>query len=307
MALIMRPYSCEEDYWRIRDFLRSVFLMNGRTEHSWNVARLDYWRWHVVPNCGVCPQVEEVVYIWENGDGGLAAVLNPEGMGEAFLQVDPDQRTPELEEEMVSLAEEKFAVKKGRKRKLCFMVEADDTPRQGILSARGYRRGGFRECARRLRLTSPVTPPRAPEGWTIRHQRPEDIPSRSWASWKAFHPEDPEDGYEGYDWYYSLERIPLYRRDLDMVAVGPDGEVGGFCTVWYDDVTRTGYFEPVGRKPDVEVHGLMRVLLLEACRRLRNVGGDLATVGGSSFPANTLYYSVFGPHHQLVENWVREW
>lgn len=37
MSLSPRPYQSEADYWRIRDFLRRVFMANGRRE--WN--RLD--------------------------------------------------------------------------------------------------------------------------------------------------------------------------------------------------------------------------------------------------------------------------
>ncbi|MEW6400596.1 MAG: hypothetical protein AB1649_02285 [Chloroflexota bacterium] len=39
-----RPYQNEDDYWRIRDFLRQVMISNGRRELSWHVARLDYAR-----------------------------------------------------------------------------------------------------------------------------------------------------------------------------------------------------------------------------------------------------------------------
>jgi len=46
MQLTMRVYQTEEDYCRIRAFLREVFLLNDRRELSWHVARLDYWRWH---------------------------------------------------------------------------------------------------------------------------------------------------------------------------------------------------------------------------------------------------------------------
>ena len=44
MKLVQRPYQEEADYWAIRDFLRDVFLQNGRREYSWTVAHLDYWR-----------------------------------------------------------------------------------------------------------------------------------------------------------------------------------------------------------------------------------------------------------------------
>ena len=46
MKLALRVFQTEEDHWRIRAFLREVFLVNGRRELSWHVARLDYWRWH---------------------------------------------------------------------------------------------------------------------------------------------------------------------------------------------------------------------------------------------------------------------
>ena len=307
MLLEHRSFQDENDYWRIRSFLRKVFLKNNRTEHSWNVARLDYWRWHVAANCGVCPSMEEVVHIWEDRNGNIRAVLNPESMGEAYLQIDPDARTRELEEEMLSMAEESLSsINEQGNRRLVLMVRTSDRDRQELLRSRGYSRGTFKASDWRLHLKEPLSVPKVPDGWTIRHQRPEDIPSRSWASWRAFHPDEEEEGYEGHQWYSNLEKIPLYRRDLDMLAIGPDNEVGGFCTIWYDDFTRTGYMEPVGRRPDVEVRGLMRALLLEACRRLQVLGGDLVTVGGSGLSSGTLYTSVFGPSSGTVESWMMD-
>jgi len=44
MKLILRPLTDSNDYFRARNFLREVFLLNDRLEHSWHVARLDYWR-----------------------------------------------------------------------------------------------------------------------------------------------------------------------------------------------------------------------------------------------------------------------
>jgi len=51
MKAIFRPYQNKEDYWRMREFLRRVFLLNNRLERSWHVARLDYARWHTCLNC----------------------------------------------------------------------------------------------------------------------------------------------------------------------------------------------------------------------------------------------------------------
>ncbi len=38
-----RPYR-NSDYWRMRECLRELFLLNGRVERNWHVARLDYSR-----------------------------------------------------------------------------------------------------------------------------------------------------------------------------------------------------------------------------------------------------------------------
>ncbi len=41
----------------------------------------------------------------------------------------------------------------------------------------------------------------------------------------------------------------ITRRDLDLVAIAPDGAVAAFCTIWFDDVTRSAYYEPVATVP----------------------------------------------------------
>ncbi|MGW8225654.1 MAG: GNAT family N-acetyltransferase, partial [Anaerolineales bacterium] len=64
MTLIMRNYRDEDDYWRIRDFLRRVFLLNDQRELSWQAYRFDYWRWHGIENLGH-GQLAENVFIWE--------------------------------------------------------------------------------------------------------------------------------------------------------------------------------------------------------------------------------------------------
>ena len=66
MEFRSRPYQTEDDFWRMREFLRQVFLLNNRLMRSWHVARLDYARWHTCLNCAKVP-LEEVVYSLGNG------------------------------------------------------------------------------------------------------------------------------------------------------------------------------------------------------------------------------------------------
>ena len=69
--LHMRSYKDEDDYWRIRAFLRETFLLNHRREFNWPVARLDYWRWHLLLNCQEVGSLEGLIYIWEADAGQI--------------------------------------------------------------------------------------------------------------------------------------------------------------------------------------------------------------------------------------------
>ena len=282
MKLTQRPYQTEEDYWALRDFLRDVFLQNGRRQFSWPVARLYYWRWHVAPNCGGCP-IEEGIFLWEDDDGRIVAVLNPEDAGHAHLQVDPRFRASELEEEMLCLAEERLRTigpSSGRPVLAVGLLEGD-TLREEILTRRGYApRPGSQAFDRYRDLSLPIPEVPTPAGYAIRPMTLEDIPSRSWASWRAFHPDEPDEDYQGQDWYRNVMKAPLYRRDLDLVAADENGAVVAFCTVWYDDVTRSGYYEPVGTMPEHQRRGLCTALLHEGMRRLVERGAVHACVGG---------------------------
>jgi mycothiol synthase len=307
MKPIMRRYGDEEDYWRIRSFLREVMLLNSRRERSWHVCRFDYWRWHGVENLGH-GRLEEDVFIWEKPDGGIAAVLNREGPGNAFLQVHPGTRTPELEEEMIAVAEENLAhpYEEGRFR-LAVWADEDDELRRGILRRRGYAVSGAPEYKRRRELSAPIPEAPVAKGYEVHPLGGvEELSSRSYASWTSFHPDAPDEEYEGWEWYLNIQRAPLYRRDLDVAAIAPGGEVASFCTIWFDDVTRTAYLEPVGTASAHQRKGLARAVMCEGLRRLKRVGGTRAFVGSYAPAAHALYASVGFREYDLFEPWVKE-
>ena len=85
MSISLQACRTENDYFRVRNFLRQVFLLNDRLEHSWHVARLDYWRWHFIENCHLTPPFEQVIAAWETEHGELAAEHWWRGLGKAIL------------------------------------------------------------------------------------------------------------------------------------------------------------------------------------------------------------------------------
>ena len=311
MQPTFRPYQSEDDYWRMREFLRQVFILNQRLERSWQAARLDYARWHVCLNCAKV-RLEEVAFLWEEA-GQLTAFLMPDGgPGEAHLSVHPVRRTAELEEEMLSVAEERLAtVRPDGSRKLCVWAPEQDRLRQELLSRRGYSKGNWPEYQWRRQLEAPIPDVPVPAGYILRSLGDGlELLERCYASGLGFHEGDIRIAVENRDdptWYRNIQTAPLYRRDLDLVAIAPDGAIAAFCTVWFDDVTRSACFEPVATVPAHQRRGLGKTLLTEGLRRLQRMGASTAFVSGYSPAANALYESVMGSEHELYEPWVKEW
>lgn len=308
MKIPMRAYQSEEDYRRIREFLREVFLLNDRRMISWPVARLDYWRWHGIYNLGD-GSLERDVFLWETPQGQIAAVLNCEGLGYAFLQVHPAFKSAELEEQMIVQAEAKLrAPSQAGYSVLWVGADAGDMQRIEILQKHGFvHRPEHDEHQWRRSLEQPVSESQLPPGYEIRQLGGrQELPSRSWASWRAFHADQPNENYSGdWKWYLNIQDAPLYRPELDLVAAAPDGEVAAFTTIWYDEATGAGYFEPVGCMPEHQRRGLGRGLLLEGMRRLKKLGAVMCMTAGGSVHANGLYQAVLGPVYDVYQPWEK--
>jgi mycothiol synthase len=311
MKYSSRPYQTKNDYWLMREFLRQVFILNNRRERSWHVARLDYARWHSCLNCANIG-LEEVAYLWEY-NGQLIAFLMPDGgRGEAHLNIHPELRTVKLEIEMLSVAEENLAsIDSDNTHRLRVWSHRTDKLRQEMLTRRGYQKADWHEHQWRRLLDTPIREVPLAPGYTIRSLGDGlDLLERCYASGLGFHEGNIKVAVENRDdptWYHNIQSAPLYRRDLDLVVVTADGAIAAFCTIWFDDVTRSAYFEPVATVPAHQRRGLGKAVMTEGLSRLQRMGATMAFVGGLTPAANALYRSVMGPDHELYESWVKGW
>ena len=107
MNLHFRTYQSDNDYWRIREFLRGVSLLNDRHDYAWSLLRWDYWRWHVNENIFKL-NLPDAISLWE-ADGQIVAMLNPDSPGEAFFQFHPEFHGEALIAEMLEVAESKLS------------------------------------------------------------------------------------------------------------------------------------------------------------------------------------------------------
>jgi len=213
---------------------------------------------------------------------------------------------------MLDVAEERLAViSPDGLRRLYVWAPESDVLRQRLLLKRGYHKDDWHEYQWHRDLEAPIPAVPVPPGYAIRSLGDGlELLERCYASGLGFHEGEIATAVSNRDdptWYRNIQTAPLYRRDLDLVAIAPDGAIAAFCTIWFDDVTRSAYFEPAATVPAHQRRGLGKALLTEGLRRLQRMGATRAFVSGHSIPANALYRSVMGPEHEVYEVWVKEW
>jgi ribosomal protein S18 acetylase RimI-like enzyme len=141
-----------------------------------------------------------------------------------------------------------------------------------------------------------------PDGFEVRELAETEIAKRAeahravWLPWT--------DGNVSDDDYAYFMKLPGYQRDLDVVAVAPDGTIAAFVNGWIDPRNRIGDFGPVGACPRYRRLGLTRAVLLECLRRMQRLGMErvIVSTGVSNTPAICLYESVgFRVVNQYIE------
>lgn len=163
-----RRYECENDYWRMREFLRRDYGLNDRRLVAWHVARLDFARWHVCLNvAGV--QFADVVHLWETGEHIVGIMMPDGGAGEAHPMIHPAQRGAGLAAEMLDVAEECLArILPNGSRELAVWVPRQDEAWSRFLPQAGYRRAGPSECQWRRDLDREIDETPVPTGYEVR-------------------------------------------------------------------------------------------------------------------------------------------
>jgi mycothiol synthase len=288
----MRPssrfFGGQADVLRMMAFL-SAARVDGSQPGYWHVGDLV---WRLYQNTVFDPFTS--FRLWEGGDGellGFVCFSPPEWVD---LQVHPRLcgRGP-IEEEMLAWAEKhrlELPAKDDGARSLRTGGLDIDPQRGAFLERHGFERTGhhYINLMRDLRESVPDEPP--PDGITVRHVAGMDeFEERVSIHREVWHPSKVT-----LEAYRRMRTAPGYAPELDLVAATPEGVFASYCICWFDPVSKSGEFEPVGTRAAFRRKRLGRAVMLEGLRRLSTRGAETAfvTSEGSNEAALALYQSV---------------
>ena len=293
MKLTSRLYETEHDLLDMLDL-----LMEARAQTSdWRYAHVgellfDFF----MVACHLNPQ--EHIRLWHDDAGKLVgyAML---GEDPAFnWQILPAYEWSGIEDEAWAWVETRLADLRQRDAKLwggplVSGARQDNAKRIAFLEQHGFEYcGDFAEVNMLRSLDEPIPEAPLPAGFEVRAVAADEIPNRAagqrdvWLPWTVGEVSDDDYAY--------FMRLPGYHRDLDIVAVAPDGVIAAYVNGWIDPVNRIGDFGPVGAIPEYRRRGLTRAVLLEGLCRMKAHGMNRVCVstGISNTAARNLYESV---------------
>lgn len=289
-VITRRHLTIDDDFWLVRDLLIRTYPITP-IGFNWEIRRWEGKRFHD-DNPHWIADWGKHAQMWETEMGELVAAVHPEGQGEAHLQVHPDYR--HLEPDMLAWAEENLASPAPDGRcQLEIFVNDYDAYRQRLLRERGFEKQEYGGVTRCLRLgAQPLTPPQLAAGYTLRTTNPDD-PADCQRIADILNAAFNRDFHTGSDYQNFARQAPSFRRDLDLVAVAPDGSFAAYVGIPYDEANKLGIFEPVCTHPNHQRKGLGKALMQEGLLRLRAIGAVDVVVGtGDMIPANRLYDSL---------------
>lgn len=280
VGVTSRPFGGEDDYDALRRMLIAT-VAEGDEWHYCTVGDLDWWRYTDNDPRGIF-----TTQLWFAPDGTVIGCAWPV-KNEIILLTDPRHR--QIEAAMLDWAEARHRVGGSNAPLIAYSYEGD-AARIALLRERGYTRQEHGYRYRRVALDGalPELPP--PADYVLRSLRGDDeVAARVAVHRAAFAPSRMT-----IEKHRAVMAAPTYRRDLDLVAVAPDGSFAAYALGWFDAANRIGVFEPVGTNPAHQRRGLARAVLAEGLRRFQALGAWAAYINTNTdnVAANRAYEAV---------------
>ena len=293
-SLTSRLYETEHD---LQQMLGLLMEARSRT-NDWRYAHVGELMWgFFMVTCHL--NLREYIRLWHDHQGKLVAYAIL-GEDPSFdCQILPEVEWSGIETEALAWAETRIIELRKQDAKqwggnFVSGARQDDAKRIAFLEQHGFRYSGeFAEVNMLRSLDEPIPETVLPPGCQVRAlAEAGEFSNRAtaqrevWQPWTVGNVSDED--------YARLMRLPGYHRDLDVVAVAPDGVIAAYVNGWIDPLNRIGDFGPVGARPAYRRQGLTRAVLLEGLRRMQARGMERVCVstGVSNTPARNLYEAI---------------
>jgi ribosomal protein S18 acetylase RimI-like enzyme len=296
MPYTTRMYARTDDRDRITRFLAEAVAASA------DAPALGYWHpgdliWGFYQNTVFDPTTS--IHLWEDAATGallgLAWLETGGAVGEVETQLAPATRATAEGEAILAqaLAWARRVAARRHVATLWARARDSDAWQVALLTASGFTRDDSHNHYVHFRRPfddTPLLESALPDGFSVRAVgSPDEWQRRVNLHRVVYHPSRVT-----LKAYRRLRAAPIYRPDLDLVAVAPNGAFVSYCILWYDERNRIGEYEPVGAHPDWRRQGVTRAVLVEGLRRLRALGAERAIVltNSDNTPAIRLYESV---------------
>jgi mycothiol synthase len=83
----------------------------------------------------------------------------------------------------------------------------------------------------------------------------------------------------------AIMKVTGYERELDLVAVAPEGDLAAFCICSFEDEIdggRVGFTDPIGTHPGYQQRGVGKAIVTAGLHRLRDWGVSIVKLSTSS-------------------------
>lgn len=256
----------ESDVQVMRDLLRRLELP-PTVEDFEEVIQLDSTR--------------EAARLWREGEE-LAGFAFVDEYNNLQFEIEPEFETVRLIEEMVDWGiylMQRRNQATGAKDTLDHCCGAEHALRIAALERLGFQRQELRTLRYERPLEQPLLVVEIPPGYRLRCVEGEHEVERLAALHRAAFGSE----HMTVEGRLAIMRAPHYRRDLDLVAVAPDGELAAFVICGFEQgQNEVGYTDPIGTNPRHQRRGLGKAVVTAGLQALKSSGAKTVRLGTSS-------------------------
>lgn len=155
----------------------------------------------------------------------------------------------------------------------------ENTWQIAMLERSGFVRESFRSLRYQRSLSEPIVEYAFPRGFSVRCvEGKQEVESLVDLHRAAFGTENMS-----IEARLAIMNAPKYERELDLVAIAPNGDLSAFCICGFEEeIEQVGYTDPIGTHPVYQKLGLGKAIVTAGFHSLKKKGAKVVELGTSS-------------------------